>query len=85
MVNIITALVAVVDLDHTAHNAHNIRFCDRAVVNRDVLVEFLVQFIPPDPFKVVAALVKQLFFQECLGILQCGWVTGAQAFEELNQ
>ena len=87
MVNVIAAALAVVDEDHVPDQRHDVGFGNRAMRQVDFVrqVQTLIELVTPNPFQVIAALVKQLTLQIVPRIVQRFRVAGTHPMIEFNQ
>ncbi len=87
MINIIGIRSAIVDHDHAPQQVDDIPLGDHAMGHRHMLiqVQLLIELVTPNFFQVIMALIKELLFEELLGVIECSRVAGAHAFEELKQ
>jgi len=87
VINIILVLSLVVDQNHAADEVNDIPGSNIAVRDRNAIheVELLIELVAAHPLQVIMALVKELFFDECAGIIKGGGIAGAHALEEFDQ
>ena len=87
MIDVVSRLDTVVDLDDIFNHPHQVQIGHRALGKRNLArqVQAPVQLVSTDLAQIIATRLEEQVLHELLGVVQCGRVAGAKLLVELQE
>ena len=87
MIDVVFFADAVVDFDELTNERDNVPFRDVSMAAGNMIdqPEFLIEFIPPDAFEIIEAVIEELFLKEGTSVIERDGVAGANPLKEFEK